>query len=893
MKKYFDLFIVSLILLSACNTQKSIGNQSPDTTRATTEIPDETRNLDTVVVAPEWSGEEEMQEDLAEETLPNTLPVYNPSNTRQNDLLHTKLDLRFDWEKQQVIGKATLKFKPYFRAVSSLTLDAKDFEFQKITFEGKNDPLKYKYENGALEIDLGRSFKKNEEYSIYIEYIASPAETGGSEAITSDQGLFFINPKGEDPEKPQQIWTQGETNWNSRWFPTIDHPNERCTQEVSLTVADKYVTLSNGLLVSSKKNADGTRTDYWKMDKPHAPYLFMVAVGEYAVVKDKWKDVPLEYYVEKKYADYAKAIFAHTPEMLDFFSTKTGLKYPWQKLSQIVVRDYVSGAMENTTAIVYGEFVQKTNRELIDNDNDYIVAHEIFHHWFGDYVTCESWANLTMNEGFANYSEYLWFEHKYGADRADFHLLNEWSGYIGSAGGGNVHPLIHFGYNNNEDMFDAHSYNKGGATLHMLRNYVGDEAFWMALNKYLTDNAYKSVEVHNLRLAFEEVTGEDLNWFFNQWYLAAGHPILNINYAYDEANQLLSLSVEQQQSTEGGVPAIFQLPVNVDIYSADGKPQRTRILVNERNQTFTFPMSQKPNLVTFDADRMLLCEKTENKTEEEYIFQFYNAPKFYDRYEALTALIESENPAARDIMRAGLKDKFWVIREIALNQLLQEDIDEATKAVLRNMATNDPNAQMRMSAIDKLSELEDEALLEIAKKAVEKDSAYNVIASGLQALSTLEPQTALEQAKKLENEKNDDILLVVSNVYGENGSTQNLAFFERNFENTDGYTALYFIENYQKLFKKGEASTLWAGVENLKKMALDQQQSLWRRFASTKSLNDLGNEYNAAAKEQSDSTQQEKLMTYVTKLSEIIETIKSAETNSQLIALYSQMVITE
>jgi len=229
---------------------------------------------------------------------------------------------------------------------------------------------------------------------------------GGSAAITSDQGLFFINPRNEDSEKPQQIWTQGETEWNSRWFPTTDKPNERCTQEMYLTVEDKYVTLSNGLLKSSKKNADGTRTDYWKM-----------------------------------------------------------VKYPWQKYSQVVVRDYVSGAMENTTGVIFGDFVQKTERELIDNHNDGIVAHEMFHHWFGDYVTCESWANLTMNEGFANYSEYLWFEHKYGREEADRHLRNEMNGYLGSVGQGGAHPLIHWGYNDKEDMFDAHIFIQQTANL--------------------------------------------------------------------------------------------------------------------------------------------------------------------------------------------------------------------------------------------------------------------------------------------------------------------------------------------------------------------------------------------------------------------------------------------
>ncbi len=236
-------------------------------------------------------------------------------------------------------------------------------------------------------------------------------------------------------------------------MPTFDQPNERSTQEFWITVEDKYKTLSNGLMISSNKNADGTRTDYWRMDQPHAPYLHMLAVGEFAKVDDKWRNVPLSYYVEPKYEPYAKEIFAHTPEMLEFFSKTLGVDYPWPKYSQIIVRDYVSGAMENTTAVIFGEFVQKTDRELADDNNDLIVAHEMFHHWFGDYVTTEAWSNLTLNEGFANYSEYLWFEHHDGKAAAEEHRMTELQGYLGLGSRGRLPPA---------DLVRAHLADRGG-----------------------------------------------------------------------------------------------------------------------------------------------------------------------------------------------------------------------------------------------------------------------------------------------------------------------------------------------------------------------------------------------------------------------------------------------
>lgn len=872
--KHLLLLLAFIAMMAGCKT--------PQTTVSTSVETVEERNLDT----PEESGAFYDPEDTAA-AAPATdlsLPAYNATATRENDLLHVKLDLRFNWEKEQVLGKATLKLKPYFYPASSVTLDAKGFEIQKITFEGSNQPLKYTYENDQIVIQLGRLFTRNEQYSIYIEYVAQPAETGGSAAITSNQGLFFINPRGEETDKPRQIWSQGETEWNSRWFPVIDKPNERCTQEMYLTVEDQFKTLSNGLLVSSKKNADGTRTDYWKMDQPHAPYLFMIAVGDFAVVKDTWSGIPLEYYVEPKFKDDAKRIFAYTPELLDFFSKKTGLKYPWPKFSQIIVRDYVSGAMENTTAVIYGEFLQQTTRELIDNrTNEKIVAHEMFHHWFGDYVTTESWANLTLNEGFANYSEYLWLEHKYGADEADYHLLEEWNGYLGSAQS-SVHPLIHYRYDNKEDMFDAHSYNKGGSVLHMLRNYIGDEAFWMALGNYLKEHAYKPVEVHDLRLAFEEVTGQDLNWFFDQWYFDKGHPVLNISFDYDDNTKTAVVNVEQIQDP-AKMRAVFELPVAIDIYLGEGKPERHNVRLNERAQMFTFEVSERPKLIVFDAEHTLLGVLEDNKTEDELAFQFLHAPKLYDRYEAMQLLAYTETEVAKNVFKAALKDKFWGIRLSAIELAASEG--EAALATLRQMAESDPHSAVRASAFFKLNELQDAGAVPFAKRAIVKDSSYAVISSALELLNTLDKAAALEVAKALEKETNSDVLGAVATMYAESEDLKYLPFFERNLEMVDGFGSIAFFSGYGKLATSGPAATGEPTTAKLKAIAINMKQSPWRRVAATRTLFEMKMRYAEKSKEARDA-EKTALDNLVSTIGKMLEDIKSVETEPQIKALYEQ-----
>ncbi|MFN0036302.1 MAG: M1 family aminopeptidase [Saprospiraceae bacterium] len=821
--------------------------------------------LDEVLVQPQ-----------AEENL-DTLRPYNPSHTFEVDLIHTKVELSFDWAKKRANGKATLTMRPWFYATDKVTLDAKNFDILSVALEGKSEQLKRDYNNEQLTIHLGKTFSRMEEFKIAITYTAKPDEResyGGSAAITSDKGLYFINADGAEKDKPMQIWTQGETESNSFWMPTVDKPNERCTQEMYLTVADKFKTLSNGLLVTSKKNTDGTRTDYWKMDKPHAPYLFMMAIGEYAVVKDKWRGIDVEYYVEPKFEPHARDIYPHTLEMLEFFSTKLGYPYPWSKFSQVVVRDYVSGAMENTTAVIFGEFMQKTKRELMDDHltNERVVAHEMFHQWFGDLVTTESWANLTLNEGFANYSEYLWMEHKYGRDAADDHLMTEQQGYLFSAGDGG-HPLIHFGHGNREEMFDAHSYNKGGCVLHMLRQQVGDEAFYAALSRYLKKNEYTDVESDELRLAFEDVTGQDLNWFWNQWHFGAGHPVLDIQYGWNDAAKKASVTVTQSQEGKD-VARVFDLPLAVDIYDASGKARRESIRVTKRSQTFTFDCASKPALLNFDATKTLLCQKTDNHNVQEWAFLYRNAPLYADRMEALDALQAEPSPLSEAVFKEALSDKFHGIRQRALSA---DGMGAAgTLPIIARMAESDPEPGVRAAAINTLGSTGDKQYIPILQKNMGSEQAYSVVGAALSALQKLDPVAARDASKVLQNDDSDAFTPVLAELYAEEPDRSNLPFFEKKLDKADGFGAFPFFDNYQKfLIGLGDAALLDASVEKFKSISLNMQTSEWRRFGATKAIADLRNHFR-----ENGNTDK------VTALEAIIAEIKAKETDATLKLYY-------
>jgi len=740
--------------------------------------------------------------------------IYRASATRINDLVNTKLDVSFDYSKSWMYGKAWITLHPHFYPTDSLRLDAKSMKINEVSVikAGKNIPLKYTYDSLKLNVTLDKSYRSGENYTVFIDYTAKPNDIKqkGSAAISGGKGLYFINPLGTDKKKPIQIWTQGETESNSGWFPTIDKPNQRQTDEITMTVPDKFQTLSNGILVSRRKNSNGTRSDTWKMSLPHAPYLMMMAVGEYSIIKDSYKGKEVSYYVEKEYAPVARKIFGLTPEMIKFYSRITGVEFPWPKYAQVVARDYVSGAMENTTATLHGESAQQDERQLIDENKwEDIIAHELFHMWFGDYVTCESWSNITENESFADFSEMLWEEYKHGKDAGDDHSFMAMQNYI--RGGNEKKDLVRFYYRDREEVFDLVSYQKGGRILNMLRNFVGDSAFFKSLNLYLRTKKFSSAEAHDLRLAFEEVTGQDLNWFWNQWYFGAGHPKLYIDYDYSADGKTARVFIKQLQSGQ-----IFKLPIAIDVYQGPEK-KRYNVLAEHQADTFIFQTVSRPQLINVDGDKILLCEKTEHKNLDNYIFQYKNAGLYLDRREAIefAARTQAEDHKAMDLMKTALKDRYYGLRIFTLQRLnlTIDSVKKAVEPILSEMAKNDPKSLVRAGAIEALGRLKKDEYRSLFLRAI-SDSSYSIAGSALRALAAIDTAAAFNQAKSLSEkhvkaELEDAITNILFTYSGENDYDSLAARFERMSNGYEKFMILQPFANYLKriknpvCFKKG------------------------------------------------------------------------------------------
>ncbi|CAI2767431.1 M1 family metallopeptidase [Flavobacterium collinsii] len=685
----------------------------------------------------------------------NPLSIYQVTPLKVNDLVHTKLDVSFDYAKRYLYGKAWLTLKPHFYETDSLRLDAKGMDFKAITVvDGKKTiPLKYTYDNEQLFITLNRKYKSTEKYTIFIDYTAKPDElkVKGSAAITDAKGLYFINPDGKD-NKPTQIWTQGETEASSAWFPTIDKPNQKTTSEIAMTVDTKYTSLSNGKLISQKDNKNGTRTDTWKMELPHSPYLFMMAVGDFKIYKDTYNGNEVSYYLEPKYAPYAKQIFGKTPDMMKFYGKMLGVEYPWGKYAQIVARDYVSGAMENTSATLHGEHVQKTERELLDDNQESTIAHELFHQWFGDYVTAESWSNLTMNESFATFGEVLWHGHDEGQDAEDRSRYEKLQNCLRSSKDGVSPPLARFHYGNKEDMFDNISYSKGSIILYALKNQMGDDAFFKSLNKYLTTNAFKTGESHQLRLAMEEVTGKDWNPYFNQWYFQEGNPILNVEYGYADGKTTIAVKQVQESSVQ-----TFSLPLKVDFY-INGTKVRKDILIDKREQNFSFDLPSKPDFIDLDPDKILVGKVIDNKKISDYQYQYKNAPSFYNRIEAIKFAAKDKSHEAQLILLAGLQDQQEDLRTLSIKgiDLGDSQIKEAALKALLNIAQNDKKTYARATALIKLAGTGDTTYKNLMIESA-KNQSYNVAAAGIYGLSKFSQDEADKTLAALDEDTKNHI----------------------------------------------------------------------------------------------------------------------------------------
>lgn len=558
----------------------------------------------------------------------NGAPVHNP-RLRTFDVQHIAYALKFDLDKHEVHGHVTHTIAPLQRGFTTVRLDAADMAFTSLQLRhanGKTEALKFDYNKDleALTIELPRAYDKGESFDIAIDYVARPTS-----------GCYFLTPADHSNTRElTQIYTQGETHDNHHWLPMYDAPNDFATTEATLTVPVPLVAVANGDFLGVTENGrngepHATRTYRYRLDIPHAAYLVSFVVGDMVTKTYEWQRgpndvVPCTCWVFPDEAGMIDNSFGRTTDMLGDFSTITGTPYPWPKYDQVSIERFRFGGMENVTLTNVTSRTMHDDRAHLDWSSDWLVAHELAHQWFGDLVTCENWSDLWLNEGFATWFEHYWSECDRGADGYVWSLQNGIGRATRSDDRGDVRPMRCATYNSTWEMFDGRSYAKGGWVVHMLRRIVGDEVFTAALKKYLADNAHTPVHTRDLRTAFEQVSGQRLDWFFDQYVHKAGFPKLDVSWDWVKEDRMLYLTVNQTQQTSEQWP-LFNLPVEFEIApaarNAANEPAMHTLRVRKASQTFVVPCPYEPLRVRVDPRECWLKHLNLHQSREAWIDQ--------------------------------------------------------------------------------------------------------------------------------------------------------------------------------------------------------------------------------------------------------------------------------
>jgi len=641
---------------------------------------------------------------------------------RPIDVEHIRLDLDVDLENAYVRAKASLVGVAR-RELSSVALDA--VNFQEIGVEVRYGDLdgerpNFEYDDKTLMIPFDRRLNAGDRVDIIVTYTLDHPE----------RGLNFFAPSEESPETPYQLWSQGQSTTNRYWVPCFDHPNEMQTTEISCTVARPYIAISNGRLLNVVENEDDTRTYHWKMSEPHVAYLMALVVGEFAHKSEMWGQVPLTYYVRSKFESWIDNSFSATPKMLDFFSRQIGVDYPWEKYDQVCCYNF-GGDMENTTCTILGESTLHDDRAHLDTSSDDLVSHELAHQWFGDLLTCNEWAHLWLNEGFATYFEALWDEERNGADEFAFNMLGK---ARSARNGGKDLPVVYPEYRSSGQQFDARAYSKGAWILHMIRRRLGDERFWKAINAYVRRYEHRTVETRDFQRVLEETSGESFARFFYDWTARAGHPVVSVDYEWLPDDMMARITVRQTQSSEA-----FSFPLKLELRFADAAPRVIQRDITDKRTIVYVSAPSRPVAFRVDPDQAVLMELREDKPL--YLWEAQLTDDAVPlRMAAVTHLAEEGSDASvRRLATRLMVEPFWGV-QVEIAERLGADLSEQSQHGLLNALTiKHPKALA--AVVEALGEFDDEPDVVSALEAFVRKGheSYRVEAAAIDAYSSVCP----------------------------------------------------------------------------------------------------------------------------------------------------------
>jgi aminopeptidase N len=691
--------------------------------------------------------------------LPGARPHYNPD--RPGQVEHIFLDLILDIPNKSFNGTCTITVMPVRNGINQVTLDAVDLNIQSVQVD--ETPQSFDYDGEQLHVQLQKPTEAGKEIKIAIAYGVEKPQ----------RGLYFIAPDKHYPNKPTQVWTQGEDEDSRFWFPCFDYPGQLATSEIRVKVPKPFIAISNGELIATEEDGDH-KIYHWLQQQVHPTYLMTLAVGDFAEIRDEWNGKPVTYYVEKGYEEDARRSMGKTPRMIEFFSEKFGYPYPFPKYAQVCVDDFIFGGMENTSTTLLTDRCLLDERAALDNQRtESLVAHELAHQWFGDLVVIKHWSHAWIKEGLASYSEVFWTDYEYGADDAAYYLLGEARSYLTEDSSRYRRPIVTHVYREAIELYDRHLYEKGACVYHMIRTELGDELFWKTIQTFVQDNAHKTVETIDLLRAIEKATGRNLLFLFDQYVFRGGHPDYKIAYAWDADSQLAKVTVTQTQAKEGKTGSdseLFDLKIPIafgytqqesDVGATHESPllKTFTVRVHEREQSFYFPLEKKPQFISFDCGNNYLKTVSLEYPTPELKAQLQSDPDPISRIYAAKALAKKGGLEAVKALSDALRnDAFWGVRVEAAKQLAQVKLDQVAEAVIAGL--DDQDARVRRSVVEALSKIKTPESYDALKQLLEKgDASYYVEASAASALGKMVSANL--------KDKEDEVLQLLTHVLRE------------------------------------------------------------------------------------------------------------------------------
>jgi aminopeptidase N len=673
---------------------------------------------------------------------PRTRPFATSTATRHFErdrpfaVTHLDLDITLEVPERSLRATATLEVRRTDPTAEAVEFDAVGFEIADVRVDEATSECNYDGRKLRVPVDLARANVR-----VTVSYRATPR-----------RGLYFIEPDEHYPNKPRQVWSQCQEEDARHWFPCDDSPHAKMTTQITAHVPSGWFALSNGKLVSSDSSGSGESVYRYALAEPHSSYLVTLVAGEFSVLPDTvhvgGRDVPLTYVVPKGREDDGLRTFSHTARMIEHFGERTGVDFPWDSYAQVVVSDFIFGGMENTTATTMYEHILLDERASLDVTSDDLIAHELAHQWFGDFVTCRDWYEGWLNEGFATFFEHVWREKYLGPDEYDWGIKGDLETYLAEARTRYRRPIVCQDYDAPLDLFDRHLYEKGGVVLHALRLELGDALFWRGVHIYLARHARGVVETRDLRLAMEEASGRSLGRAFEQWVNRPGHPELSVTVAWDKG--VLTLTAQQTQSTSDGVPSCFELSIDVDVVRGPERTaERHRLRLSERQQSFAIPSATRPAFVVVDPESRIVGETTVKAPADMLREQLEHAASARGRWLAAQALFRSDDPATLRALGRVLADEreFWGTRAECANTLGKLRLRECFDILSEALRT--PHPKVRRAVVGALGSFRTTAAAGLLKPVALGDESYLVEGEAARALGKTRQSDAFDTLVEL------------------------------------------------------------------------------------------------------------------------------------------------